>query len=382
MRIAINARLLLPDRLEGIGWFAHETIRRMVQWHPEHQFVLLFDRRPAPEFAYGPNAEAVVLHPQARHPLLWHLWFEWAMARYLNNRRNAIEALFSPEGYLSLRARCPQVLTLHDINFHHHPERLRRSHAWFMNRYTPRYVGRAHTVVTVSDFSRADICAAYGLRPERVEVVYNGVDASFRPLADEEAQAVRRRVSQGQPYFVFVGALTPRKNVLGLLAAFERFKERTGLPHRLVVAGADMYGGGEVQQARRRSAFAQHIVMLGRQQRSELAPLVGAAQAMVYPSFFEGFGVPLVEAMRCGVPLAVSRTSAMPEVAREAAIYFDPHQEQQIADAMERLATQPQLRHELSGRGLERAALFDWDRSAQQLYDIIARAAESSVSAM
>lgn len=375
MRIAINARLLLPDRLEGIGWFAHETIRRMVQGHPEHRFVLLFDRSPSPEFAYGANAEAVVLRPQARHPLLWYLWFEWAMARYLNNQRNAIDALFSPEGYLSLRARCPQVLTLHDINFHHHPERLRSSHAWFMNRYTPRYVSWAHTVVTVSEFSRADICAAYGLQPERVEVVYNGVDACFRPLGDDEAQAVRQRVSQGQPYFVFVGALTPRKNVLGLLSAFERFKERTGLSHRLVVAGADMYGGREVQQAQRRSAFAQHIVMLGRQQRSELAPLVGAAQAMVYPSFFEGFGVPLAEAMRCGVPLAVSRTTAMPEVAGGAAIYFDPHQEQQIVEAMERLAMQPQLRQELSGRGLERASLFDWNHSAQQLYDIIARAA-------
>ncbi|MBQ9469806.1 MAG: glycosyltransferase family 4 protein [Bacteroidales bacterium] len=377
MRIAINARLLLPNRLEGIGWFAHETVGRMVREHPEHRFTLLFDRRPAPEFAYGPNAEAVVLRPQARHPLLWYLWFEHAVARYLNDGRNAIDAMFSPEGYLALRARCPQVLTLHDINFYHNPERLRRSHARFLNRYTPQYVRKSHTVVTVSEFSRADICAAYGLPPEHVAVVHNGVDTHFRPLAPAEAEGVRQQVSGGQPYFVFVGALTPRKNVLGLIAAFELFKRRSGLPHRLVVVGGDLHEGQEVRAARRQSAVAQHIVMIGRQQRSALAPLVGAAQAMVYPSFFEGFGVPLAEAMRCGVPLAVSSTSAMPEVAGQAAIYFDPHQTPQIAEAMARLATQPQLRQELSERALERARLFEWDLSARQLYNIIERAATS-----
>ena len=375
MRIAVNARLLLPNKLEGIGWFAHETTRRMVANNPQHQFVLLFDRQPAQEFNYGPNVEMVVLRPPARHPLLWYIWFEIAMARYLNNRKHGIDVLYSPEGYLSLRARCPQVLTLHDINFHHHPEYLPKTYARYLNYYTPRFANRANHVLTVSQYSQTDICTAYNLPQSKVSVVYNGVDALFAPLTADEVERTRRTVSDGEPYFIFVGSMHRRKNAEGLLAAFEQFKRSTNAPHRLVLVGGDMFKAGETQQLINQSAYAHHIVRVGHCQRHELAPLVGAAEALVFPSLFEGFGVPLAEAMSCGVPIASSNTTSMPEVAGDAALYFAPNSTDQMAEAMTQLAQQPQLRQQLSLRGLERVKRFSWDTSAQQVMQAVEQAA-------
>lgn len=375
MRIAVNARLLLPNKLEGIGWFAHETTRRMVANNPQHQFVLLFDRPPAPEFNYGKNSEMVVLQPPARHPLLWYIWFEIAMARYLNNRKHRIDVLYSPEGYLSLHSHCPQVLTLHDINFHHHPEYLPKTYAWYLNRYTPRFVRKANQVLTVSKYSQTDICAAYNLPQNKVSVVYNGIDALFAPLSPIKIEQTRRKISNGEPYFIFVGSMHRRKNAAGLLKAFDLFKRNTNAPHRLILVGSDMFKPAEIQQSINQSPNAHHIIRVGHCLRHELAPLIGAAQALIFPSLFEGFGVPLAEAMSCGIPIASSNTTSMPEVAGDAALYFDPNNTAQMADAMTQLAQQPQLRQQLSLRGLERAKRFNWDISAQQVMQTVEQAA-------
>lgn len=372
MRIAINTRLLLKNRLEGIGWFTYETLRLIVKSHPEHTFFFLFDRPYSAEFIFADNVKPVVLSPQSRHPVLWYVWFELSVAKFL--RKNSIDVFFSPDGYLSLSANVPQVVAIHDINFYHNKNRLPWLTSWFMNHFTPKYLEKATRVVTVSNFSKRDICASYLINENKVDVVYNGVGDNFVPLADAEIGSIRAAISQGQPYFVFVGAFNPRKNISGLINAFGMFKFSTNSKIKLVIVGEKMFKAKTINQAYRRSAFKEDIVLLGRMNRGELNKVVGAALAMVYPSFFEGFGVPLVEAMSCNVPLAVSNSSSLPEVAGSAAIYFDPADTNQIAEAMQRLVSEPELRASLVEHGKKQREKFSWDRSAKKLYEVIVNA--------
>lgn len=372
MRIAVNTRLLLKDRLEGIGWFTYETLRHIVRQHTEHTFYFLFDRQPHPEFIFGSNVIPVVLAPQARHPVLWYMWFEWSVARFL--RKNHIDVFLSLDGYLSLAAQIPQVMAIHDINFYHNRHRLPRLTGWYLNHFTPKYLKKARKVITVSNFSKMDICSCYQIAPEKVEVVYNGVGQNFTPLTSDTVQRVREAISQGQPYFVFVGALNPRKNINGLITAFDMFKTCNESKMKLVIVGEKMFRTKEINQAYKRSAFKDDIILLGRMGRENLHQVVGAALAMVYPSFFEGFGVPVLEAMCCDVPLAVSNSSALPEVAGDAAIYFDPARNDAIAHAMQQLANEPKLREKLVQKGKIQRQKFSWVNSAIKLYDVIENA--------
>lgn len=375
MRIAVNTRLLLKNRLEGIGWFTYETFRRIVVNNPEHTFFFLFDRPFAPEFIFAPNVTPVILSPQSRHPVLWYMWFEHSVSKFLKN--NNIDVFFSPDGYLSLSTNVPQVVAIHDINFFHNPDRLPKLAGWYMNHFTPKFVNKAQRIITVSNFSKSDICSSYGIDGGKVDVVYNGVGENFIPLPKSEVEKVRAEVSGGNPYFVFVGAFNPRKNISGLINAFGVFKFRTNSKFKLLIIGEKMFKAKEINQAYKKSAFKEDIILLGRQSRKELQRVVGAASAMVYPSFFEGFGVPLVEAMNCDIPLAVSKTTSLPEVAGDAAIYFDPASVDQIANAMQQLASDQSLCETLVNNGRQQRTKFSWDKSANQLFDIIASVGES-----
>ena len=155
MNIAVNTRLLLKGRLEGIGRFAHEVLRRLVKEMPEHRFYFFFDRDFDEDFIYAQNVEGIVLSPQARHPILYQAWFEWAVPRKL--KEVEADLFFSPEGYLSLKSDVPSINVIHDINFLHHPEMLDRTHRWHFNRYFPKYASKAERVVTVSEYSKQDI---------------------------------------------------------------------------------------------------------------------------------------------------------------------------------------------------------------------------------
>lgn len=374
MRIAVNTRLLLANKLEGIGWFTYEMLKRITQNHPEHTFYLLFDRPYSSEFVFADNIKPVVLRPQSRHPLLWYIWFECSVAQFL--KKNSIDLFFSPDGYLSLSTSVPQVVAIHDINFYHNPNRLPWLASLYMNHYTPKYIKKAQRVITVSNFSKIDICRSYRVDESKVEVVYNGVGSNFAPLTSHEAEVMRATISDGQPYFVFVGAFNPRKNINGLINAYTTFRFTTNHKTKLVIVGEKMFKAKEINQAYKKSPFKEDIILLGRMNRQRLGMVVGAALAMVYPSFFEGFGVPLIEAMSCDIPIAASNTSSIPEVAGDAAIYFDPASTDEIAKAMQQLVENPDLRQQLVERGRVQRNKFSWDTSAENLYRILEQAAD------
>jgi len=371
LRILVNTRLLLPGRLDGIGWFSHETLSRIVKNHPEHEFIFVFDRQYHPTYIYGPNVTPVVAFPQARHPLLFLIWFEislpWIMHRYKP------DLFLSPDGYVSLSAHIPTLAVIHDLNFEHRPGDLPFFARNYYRFFFKRFARKAKRIATVSEYSRQDISLQYSINPEKIDVVYNGASEGFRPLSRDEIEHTRQNYSEGKPYFLFVGSLHPRKNLINLFTAFDLFKIQTGSSHKLLIAGGRQWWTHELQTSFDKMKYKKDVVFTGRVSDDTLHRLTASAFALTYVSFFEGFGIPIIEAMQSGVPVITSNVTSMPEVAGDAALLANPYDPVTIATAMQQLYYDENLRQSLIGRGFERARLFSWDRSAELLWNSISK---------
>ncbi len=371
MRIAVNTRLLLKGRLEGIGWYTHQMLERIVRAHPEHEFLFLFDRPYDPSFVFAPNVRPIVAHPQARHAVLFYLWFEWMVPAML--RKYKADLFLSTDGLCSLATRTPTCLVMHDLAFEHYPNHLKLSHRLYLRRWSPRFAKKATRIVTVSEFSRQDIAARYSIPTEKIDVTYNGAHPAYRPLSWEERETVKAEYTDGQEYFVFAGALHPRKNVVALLEAFVKFKKRHRSPIKLVIVGRMAWKFEALATMRDEMPFKKDVVWPGYLGVEKLSKVIGAAYALVYPSLFEGFGIPILEALKCRVPAVVSNTSSMPEVAGDAALLVDPTDVEDIAAKMGQIYKDEALRNRLAAAAAVQAEKFDWDRSAEQLWDCMMR---------
>lgn len=373
MRIAINTRLLLKGKMDGIGWFTAETARRMVESHPEHRFFFLFDRKPDEEFIFGPNVTPVVLCPQARHPVLWYLYFEWATPMAL--KKYQIDLYLSPDGMMPMHSKVPTLTVIHDLNFEHASGNLKPSHQRYMSRYFPRFAHNATRVATVSNYSKNDIAATYGIAPQKIDVVYDGAHSNYRPHTDEEKAAIRRRFTNGCPYIIFISTILKRKNLANLLRAFDMVKQQGHEQLKLVVVGSRVWWQDELAEAYDTMQHREDVIMPGHVDPHDLSALLSAAQMLVYPSYFEGFGIPILEAMYAETAVVASQTTSMPEVGGDAALYIDPAAPESIAQAILRLDDE-ELRSSLIEKGRHQRTLFSWDRTAALLWDSMMKTME------
>ncbi len=369
MRIAVNTRLLIKNKLEGIGRFTLETLSRMARNHPEHEFIFVFDRPFDDKFIFSSNVIPVVTGPQARHPFLFVWWFELSLPRIL--RKYKADVLLSPDGFLSLRAKLPAVLVVHDLNFEHYPKDL----PWLVLKYykyfVPRFVRKATRIATVSEFSKQDIIRLYGVEDSKIEVVYNGVNEVYSPLEDAEKQSIREKYTGGNSYFLYVGALHQRKNLVNLFKAFDIYKANRNTATKLLIVGNKMWWTKAIENAYETMKFKSDVVFRGHMSTVELREVYGAATALTYVSYFEGFGIPVIESFACGTPVITSNVTSMPEVAGDAALIVDPFNPGEIAGAMHRIETDKNLREELITKGLERYKVFSWDVSARRLMEMV-----------
>lgn len=280
-----------------------------------------------------------------------------------------------------LRSSVPLVVSVHDISYIDHPEYFTLARALQLRITVRRTLGRAARVLTPSEFSRSRILDAYRLDPARVTMVPNAVSSMFRPISRQSASAsVMRRFGVSGPFVLTVGDLQPRKNQIGLIRAFETIvASHPKLRHQLVIVGKDTWFSPKVHARARRSNVAERIRFTGWTSDEELVQLYSAADTMIFPSFYEGFGLPILEAMACGCAVACSNTSAMPEVADSAALLFDPHDNAQIVRAMQDLLLDPALRARMQRLGQTRASLFTWERTARKTLDIYYQVAGASV---
>ena len=277
----------------------------------------------------------------------------------------------------------PVVVSVHDVSFLEHPEYFKRGRALQLQWTVRRTVERASRVLTGSEFSRSSILKVYGdLEEHKVVVVPNAAASEFRPISREAAASnVRSRFEIAKPFVLSVGDLQPRKNQIGLIRAFARLvRAWPQLKHNLVLAGKGTWFADRVRAAAAESGIADRIQFIGFVSDPDLLQLYNACDLFVFPSFYEGFGLPALEAMACGRAVVCSNTSALPEVVDGAAILFDPYAIDQMVRALADLLLDGELRARMERLGLQRAAHFSWQKTAQRTLEVFYDVAERDIA--
>jgi len=369
MKIAVNTRFLLPDQLEGYGYFIHESFRRITQGHPEHEFIFIFDRPYHSKFIYSENITPVIVTPATRHPLLWKWWFDIKIPSVL--KKYGADVFVSPDGFCSLNTAVPQCVVVHDLSFLHYPLFIKKSHLFFYKHFTGKFLAKAKSIATVSGFSKKDIIDHYEISENKIDVVFSAAKDIFKPVSPGIKEEIKKQYTEGKEFFLHTGAIHPRKNLENLLKAFSIFKKRQQSSYKLVLAGRLAWKYESFIGKLKTYKFRNDVVFLNYVNEDVLAKLTASAYAMVYPSFFEGFGVPVLEAMQCGVPVITSSDSSMQEIAGDSALYVNPVNFLELAEAMMRLYKDETLRSTLIQKATPVALQYTWDNTAGLLWQSI-----------
>jgi len=365
VRIAVNTRTLLPNKLGGIGWFTLETLERMTRNHPNDEFFFFFDRKYDEKYLFSDNITPIVVSPPARHPLLFWYWFEKALPPRLAKIQP--DLFLSPDGYISLKTKVPTLAVIHDINFHHYPNDFPYLVRRYYNHFFPRFVAHAKRIATVSQFSKQDIHNTYHKELSKIDVVYNGINKLYKL----NCKNVDKQNLTDKPYFLFVSSLSPRKNVEKLFEGFDLFKKRTSNEVQLIIVGDKMFWTTQMEETYSNMSFKDAVIFPDYVEPNELVALYRNALALTFVPYFEGFGIPIIEAMTCNIPVLTANASATKEVAGDAALLVDPFNEKQIAEGMYRLFNEPELRNELIEAGKKQAAKFSWDTTSDLLWNSV-----------
>jgi glycosyltransferase involved in cell wall biosynthesis len=277
----------------------------------------------------------------------------------------------SPDGFLSLSAQVKSVSVIHDLNFEHFPDDLPWHIRKYYRYYFPRFARKATRIATVSEFSKNDISEIYHIDNQVIDVVYNGTGSIFKPLDAAQIKGVRAKYSNEMPYFLFVGTMHPRKNLVNLFKAFDLFKQSDNQNIKLLLSGARMWWTSEIENSYNQMKFQSDVIFTGRLSDEELARVTASALAVTYVSYFEGFGIPILEAFAAQVPVITSDITSMPEVAGDAALLIDPFDNQAIANAMHQIVNDETLRSNLIHKASVRSQMFSWQNTADLLWDCI-----------
>jgi glycosyltransferase involved in cell wall biosynthesis len=368
--------MTFPNRLQtGTRVYANELLAAL-QMNSSHRFTCLAEPVPARSRSVWRKAWNGIRNV---------FWIQVVLPIRLLGLK--ADVLHAPSFFAPLLCPCPVVLTIYDTLYltqaQHYGDKLFLLYAKL---FIKPAVRRCALISTISRASRTDILSAFGVPEKKIYVIYPGVNSRFRPTLDAAAIVrVREKYGIASPFFLFVGALEPRKNLSCLLRAFSFFlKARQGeRQFRLVLAGPGGPAFAELQQIAQKLDISEHVQFLGYIPDDDIPSLYSAAHAFVFPSLGEGFGLPIVEAMACGTPVVTSNVSSIPEVAGDAAVLVDPEDVQALARAMERVAFDDDLRRHLIKKGVERAALFTWPRAAQeteQLYEMVCNGGSGDLS--
>ncbi|HEV8283520.1 MAG TPA: glycosyltransferase family 1 protein [Chitinophagaceae bacterium] len=374
MRIAVNTRFLLPDYLEGYGYFIFEIFKYLTTTYPEHQFIFIFDRPYDKRFIFSPNITPFVIGPPARHPLLWKYWYDIKIPSALKKLK--ADVFVSVDGICSLTTNVPQSLVVHDLAFIHYPSHIKKSHLLFYKRYLPKFLLKAKSISTVSEFSKQDIIDHYKIEKDKIQVVFSAAKEIFKPVSSEIIESIKNKYTDGKEFFLYVGAIHPRKNLVNLLKAFSVFKKRQKSNFKLVLAGRLAWKYDSFIQNLKKYKHRDEVIMLGYLSEDDLVKVTGSAYALVYPSLLEGFGVPVLEAMKCHVPVITSSHSSMQEIAKDAALFVDPQNFEDIAEKMMLIYKDEMLKKQLIEKGKIIAKQYSWQRTAELLWQSILKAVD------
>ena len=289
-------------------------------------------------------------------------------APVVDRRLGAAGIYHATEHLLPWTAR-PSVMTVHDLIFERYPQHHTLANRSFLRVAMPLFVRRAGAIIAVSRHTKQDLLELYGTPAHKVFVVEEGIEGRFRPALEEEVRQVQERHGIRRPYLLMVGTLEPRKNHKLAFEALARLKTE-GFPHCLVVAGGGGWLFDDVQRKVEQLQLSEDVLFAGRVPDEDLPALYSGADCFLMPSLYEGFGIPVLEAMACGTPVVCSRASSLPEVAGPAAIYIDQMTGEGLVKAVRRVLSDPQTAEQMRTQGLHRAASFCWRKAAMQTAEV------------
>ena len=372
MRVCLDISPAVHRRA-GIGRYARDLGAALVPLLPDGLGVFYND--PTGNLVPEPPLDALPRQVVRRATKPWRLHV--GLCDLLGSPRDDLAGgadLFHASDHLlpCFSDRVRTVCTLHDLAFLVDPSVHTWTNRFFLSRMVPRFLKRADRVICVSECTARDATRLLGLDPAKIAVVPSGVDARFHPPSQGEIASARGRLALPERYVLYVGTVEPRKNLSTLLRAWARLR-RDGDPRRLVIAGKLGWLTDDFFRTLADHHLEGEVVRLGYVADADLPALYGGAEAFVFPSRYEGFGFPVLEAMACGTPVVCSNSSSLPEVAGDAALLHDPTNDEQLADSLARLRDDPVLRVDLAARGLARAATFTWERAARETVRVYER---------
>jgi len=365
MIIGIDASRANKKNKTGVEWYSYHLIEEFKKLDRENQFFLYTNEPLRDDLAKMPEnfKECVLKWPIPRSWTIGRLSWEMKFGK------NKCDLLFVPAHTIPLLNPKKSIVTVHDIGFEHFPD----AYGWADKLYHKliiHFIKRFATkIITVSNYSKQDLVKTYKIQPEKIKVIYNGYDNKKYKVIPDAREQLKQKFQITEPFILFVGRLELKKNVPRLVEEFARLKAKHDLPHKLILVGKPGFGFEEVEQLIEKYNLKEQVIFPGWISDDDLPLFHNCADLFVFPSLFEGFGIPVLEAMACNAPVVCSNTTSLPEAAGEAGLLFDPLQVDQIVSRMEQVLLNPEVSEALREKGLEHVKNFSWQKCAQETLD-------------
>ncbi len=360
---------MLSGQLEGNGNFIYETFTRIAKQHLEHEFIFIFDQPFDEAFITSENITPVLAGPIVKYPLLWKYWYDIKIPAIL--KKYKADVFVSPDGFCSLKTKTPQCIVVHDLAFLHQPLYIKKSHAAWLKKSTPKFLSKANSIVTTTTFLKQELIEKFAVDASTIDVVHSGVSKLYQPLLTDDKIAIKNKYTEGKEYFIYSGLIDADKNLMNLLKAFSVFKKRQQTGMKLILAGRVASTYESFKKDLQSYKYRSDVLLIEHLPATELVNVVSAAYGFIYPSLVETFAVPVIEAMQCDVPVIAAETNSLKEIVKDAAIFVDGNSHTAIAEQMMLLYKDEKLRNDLIIKGRKESAAYSWDTTANLLWKSI-----------
>jgi glycosyltransferase involved in cell wall biosynthesis len=363
----------MDKKYSGVSWCTLFLLQEIIKQDRENEYVLFYNSgrdisAQLPKFEQGNVKVIATRYPNKIFNYFLQKILKWPK---IDKLLGGVDVFWSPHlNFTALSKDTKHILTIHDLSFLLTPEFFSlRKNVWHKILNAKKIIASADVIIAISENTKRDIIKLTGVSEKKIRIIHDGIGSEMHPvgIADEKLIAIKNKYNLPDKFILYLGTIEPRKNISALISAFEQIADQPEMREfKLVIVGYDGWKNKEVYRAINYSKFKNRLILIGYIENSEKIYFYNLCTIFCYPSFYEGFGLPILEAMACGAPVIASNLSSMPEVAGNAALLIDPADENTISQAIFALAGDKKLQELYSSRGIERAKLFSWKKSAEK----------------